>query len=176
MKSVLAVIGAIVVLFVLAMFAVCSIGDDDDESLNRQAVVLGLPASPPILLVSHERDRCYEDCDDWGGGSDGNTGYDGEGGRSGDQGDGDGQCRNFCNITVPSPVESSPRLAKPSQALPGPALAARLYPQSLFPVPTPGGVQKFVLATIEAGIGLGRLFANATIDFVSSIMVGVAAR
>lgn len=47
-------------------------------------------------------------------------------------------------------------------------------PESLFPVPTPGGVQKFVLSTIEAGIGLGRLFANATIDFVSSIMVGIA--
>lgn len=45
---------------------------------------------------------------------------------------------------------------------------------SLFPVPTPGGVQKFVLSTIEAGIGLGRLFANATIDFVSSLMVGIA--
>lgn len=46
--------------------------------------------------------------------------------------------------------------------------------QSLFPIPTPDGIRQFVLSTIEAGIGLGRLFANATIDFVSSIMVGIA--
>lgn len=49
-----------------------------------------------------------------------------------------------------------------------------MIPTSLFPIPTPDGVRQFVLATIEAGIGLGRLFANATIDFVSSIMVGIA--
>lgn len=45
---------------------------------------------------------------------------------------------------------------------------------SLFPVPTPDGIRQFVLATIEGGIGLGKLFANATIDFVSSLMVGIA--
>ena len=49
-----------------------------------------------------------------------------------------------------------------------------MTPYSLFPIPTPDGIRQFVLSTIEAGIGLGRLFANATIDFVSSIMVGIA--
>jgi hypothetical protein len=49
-----------------------------------------------------------------------------------------------------------------------------MTPQSLFPVPTPDSVRQFVMSMIEGGIGLGRLFANATIDFVSSIMVGIA--
>lgn len=121
---------------------------NDEDSLGR------------IQLVSHHDYR--GDCDDYrgncrgnpDGGSDGNTGYDGEGGQGGDTDQrGDHNCRNFCFYGVPLPGSQ---------------------PESLFPVPTPGGVQKIVLATIEAGIGLGRLFANATIDFVSSIMVGIA--
>lgn len=88
MKSALALIGAIVVLFVLALFAVCSLGDDD-ESLGR------------VQVASHE---CYEDCGDFSGGSDGNTGYDGEGGQGGDTDQrGDHNCRNFCFYGVPYP-------------------------------------------------------------------------
>lgn len=45
---------------------------------------------------------------------------------------------------------------------------------SLFPVPTPDAIRAFVVATVEAGIGLGKLFANATIDFVSSLLVGIS--
>lgn len=44
---------------------------------------------------------------------------------------------------------------------------------SLFP-PTPEGIRAFVMSTIEGGIGLGRLFAEATIRFVESLLVGIA--
>lgn len=107
-----------------------------------------------VELVSH--DYCAADHDgcDRGGYSGGPSGGYYEGGESGDMDqDGENNCRNFCFYGVPVPGQQ---------------------PQSLFPVPTPDGVRQFVLSTIEAGIGLGRLFANATIDFVSSIMVGVA--
>lgn len=67
----------------------------------------------PVVTHHEGRDRygdgdCYDDYDcgggdDYGDGSNGNSGGRYEGGRSGDQGDGDGQCRNFCNITVPTP-------------------------------------------------------------------------
>ena len=106
-----------------------------------------------LQMVSH--DYCAADHD--GCGSDGNSGGTYEGGESGDMDqDGENNCRNFCFYGVPIPGQDQPQS------------------QSLFPVPTPDGVRQFVLSTIEAGIGLGRLFANATIDFVSSIMVGVA--
>lgn len=45
--------------------------------------------------------------------------------------------------------------------------------QSLFP-PTPDGIKQFVLTTIQAGIELGRLFADTTITFVSNLLVGIA--
>lgn len=97
MKTVLAVIGAIVVLFVLAVFAVCN--DDDDSNSLR-----------PVQLVSHERSRCYEDCGDGSGGSDGNTGYEGEGGQGGDTDQrGDHNCRNFCFYGVPYPGQPQPQ-------------------------------------------------------------------
>jgi hypothetical protein len=97
-----------------------------------------------LELVSHE----YE-CQDHDGC--GNSGGEYEGGRSGDQGDGDGQCRNFCNITVPTPVS----------------------PQGLIP-PTPDGVRQFVLGVMQGGIEMGRLFADTTITFVSNLLVGLA--
>lgn len=86
-------IGLAVVL--MAGLAVCSdaLFEDEDETDD-----LGLPA----LVVDHE---CY-DCDDWGGGSDGNSGGRYEGGRSGDMEQGDGRnCRNFCDnvIYIPDP-------------------------------------------------------------------------
>lgn len=66
MKSVLAIIGAITVLFVLALFAVCN-DDDDGNSLGRtfkeQAVSLTVPASPARFVVSHDDGG---DCD-WEG-------------------------------------------------------------------------------------------------------------
>jgi hypothetical protein len=140
-KSGLALIGAIVVLFVLALFAVCSLGDDD-ESLGR------------VQLVSHDYECQSHDCgDDWGGGSDGNTGYGGGGGQGGDTDQrGDHNCRNFCFYGIPAPGEQ---------------------PQSLFP-PTPEGIRDFVLATMQAGIEMGRLFADTTITFVSNLLVGIA--
>jgi len=94
------------------------------------------------------------DCD---GGSDGNTGYDGEGGRSGDtdqDGDGGNRCRNFCFYGVPLPGSGG--------------TAASLFP------PTPDGIRQFVTQTIQGGIELGRLFSDATITFVSNLLVGVA--
>lgn len=148
---------ALLILIGLAVLLLLGLGvctdalfHDEDESND-----LGFR----VELVSHERARCDDgyDCDngdDWGGGSDGNSGGEYEGGRSGDQGDGDGQCRNFCNITVPTPGGGE-------------------QPQSLFP-PTPDAVRQFVLATVKAGIELGRLFADTTITFVSNLLVGIA--
>lgn len=93
MKTVLAVIGAVTLLFVLALFAVCN--DDDNESLNGTAV---------SFQASHERERCYEDCGDWSGGSDGNSGGEYGGGEGGDTDQrGDHNCRNFCFYGVPYP-------------------------------------------------------------------------
>lgn len=46
-------------------------------------------------------------------------------------------------------------------------------PLSLFP-PSPGAVKDFVVATITAGLELGQLFADATIKFVSSLLIGMA--
>lgn len=48
-----------------------------------------------------------------------------------------------------------------------------MTPYSLFP-PTPEGVRDFVLATIQAGIEMGRLFADTVITFVSNLLVGIA--
>lgn len=48
-----------------------------------------------------------------------------------------------------------------------------MTPLSLFP-PSFEAVKNFVLAMIEGGIGLGRLFAEATIRFVESVLFGIA--
>lgn len=91
-------IGLAVVLMIGLATCTDALFEDEDEKND-----LGLPA----LVLDHERHRCmdHDYCgggyDDWGGGSDGNTGYDGEGGRSGDMEQGDGSCRNFCNWTIP---------------------------------------------------------------------------
>lgn len=88
-----AIIFFAVILAILAGIGVSCDALFEDEN---EAEDLGLPA----LVVDH---RCY-DCDDWDGGSDGNTGYDGEGGRSGDmEQDGDQNCRNFCFYGIPMP-------------------------------------------------------------------------
>jgi hypothetical protein len=108
-----------------------------------------------VQLVSHDYEcQSHDGCDDWGGsGSDGNTGYGGEGGQGGDTDQrGDHNCRNFCFYGVP---------------LPG------AEPQSLFP-PTPDGIRKFVLAAMQGGIEMGRLFADTTITFVSNLLIGIA--
>jgi len=47
-------------------------------------------------------------------------------------------------------------------------------PSGLFPIPTPEGIRQLVMAAFEGGLALGRLFANAVIDFVSSIGLGIA--
>jgi hypothetical protein len=132
-------------------------------------------------IASHDYPRCqsHECGDGWGRGSDGNSGGEYEGGRSGDNDQrGDHNCRNFCFYGVPMPGEGGggsggePPSEPPSGSQTGtPRQAGSL---SLFPVPTPDGVRTFVLSTMQAGIGLGRLFADATIDFVSSILVGIA--
>lgn len=107
MKTFFAAIGVIVVLFILAMFAVCNDDPDDPNGWARTQVAY------------HEQPRCYDeyDCDEGGyddgygrggdgGESGGHQGYGGGGGRSGDydggEGDGD-RCRNICNNTFPLP-------------------------------------------------------------------------
>lgn len=45
--------------------------------------------------------------------------------------------------------------------------------ESLFP-PSPDAIRQFVISTIQAGIELGRLFADTTITFVSNLLVGIA--
>lgn len=49
-----------------------------------------------------------------------------------------------------------------------------MNPYGLFPFPTPDGIRQLVLAAFEGGLALGKLFAEATINFVSSILVGIA--
>lgn len=63
-------------------------------------VVLGLLVPSPALGATRveRHHRCQEECDG-GGPSGGEYG----GGHSGDDHGGDGSCRNFCNITVPTP-------------------------------------------------------------------------
>ena len=146
---------AVGILTLIGLLAVCTPGEDDQG--------LG-----PLRLVSHDCDPDWEDC---------GRGYDDN--RNGGRGGSDN--RNGRNVS-PGPFDRSPvemhdvcisldcsgrekdRDRPPDEA----------RPASLFPVPTPDGVRRFVLSTIEAGIGLGKLFANATIDFVSSLMVGIA--
>lgn len=99
MKTFLAIVG-FVVLFGIVAGACISCDDDDHDSFR------------PVQLASHERNRCYDDCDDdWGRGSgNGNSGYDGEGGRSGDTNQrGDRNCRNVCGntVTIPMPGETT---------------------------------------------------------------------
>lgn len=101
------ILAAVIFLILAGVFVSCdALFNDEDEPGD-----LGAPA----LVLDHD---CY-DCDDWGGGSDGNRGYDGEGGRSGDYDGGPGDdCRNLCGNTViipdprqeqatPSPSRSS---------------------------------------------------------------------
>lgn len=151
---------AVAVVFLCGVLvAACFAAGNDDDSF----------APVRLQLVSHERERCYDgDCGD----------------QDYDQWNSDQNNHNRRNRGAfsPGPFDRSPvemhdvcisldcsgRDKDRDRQDPGEARA------SLFPFPTPGGVQKFVIGTIEAGIGLGRLFANATIDFVSSIMVGVA--
>jgi hypothetical protein len=165
-----AVAGAVIGLVLLGALAASCVALVNDEDSS----------GPAVVLVSH--DYCAADhdgCgDDWGGGSDGNTGYDGEGGRSGDTDQrGDHNCRNFCFYGVPMPGDggggSEPATLGARPPLDGTGLPGGGGPRSLFP-PTPEGIRAFVLATMEAGLGLGRLFADATIDFVSTILVGIA--
>jgi hypothetical protein len=92
-QVVIALVVVIVFLALVGLMAVCTPGEDD-HSLGR------------VVLVSH--DRCdYEDCgDDWGGGSDGNSGGTYEGGQGGDTDQrGDHNCRNFCFYGLPAPGE-----------------------------------------------------------------------
>lgn len=143
----------------IGLLSVCT-GGEDDQSLGR------------LELVSHERDRCYGDeCYDQG---------DGAGGYGSDYGHNrrDDRNRNRGAFS-PGPFDRSP--VDFSNSCISLDCSGRekdrdegRRPASLFPVPTPDGVRQFVLATIEGGIGLGKLFANATIDFVSSLMVGIA--
>lgn len=66
------------------------------------------------------------DHDDWGGGSDGNSGGEYEGGRGGSDYDGDGdgnRCRNFCFYGVPYPGQPQPYL---SQAIPSLSASSRV--------------------------------------------------
>lgn len=44
---------------------------------------------------------------------------------------------------------------------------------SLFP-PSPEAIRAFVVATVSGGIELGRLFSEATIKFVESLLLGIA--
>lgn len=46
-------------------------------------------------------------------------------------------------------------------------------PQQLFP-PSADGIRNFVTSTVQAGIEMGRLFADTTITFVSNLLVGIA--
>lgn len=48
-----------------------------------------------------------------------------------------------------------------------------MIPASLFP-PSPDAIRQFVVSTISGGIELGRLFAEATIKFVESLLLGIA--
>lgn len=98
-----------------------------------------------IELVSHDYGG-YECAD-----HDGCGGYYEEDERDG----GKQTCFMACYITIP----------------PGDGGGER--PQSLFP-PSPEGIRDFVLSTIKGGIELGRLFAEGTIKFVESLLVGIA--
>jgi hypothetical protein len=148
---------AIGILALIGLLAVCTPGEDD-HSLGR------------IQLVSHDRDCEWDgDC---GGGY-----YDGDRRRRGNDN------RNGRNVS-PGPFDRSPvemhdvcisldcsgRDKERDREQPEEPMG----PRSLFPVPTPDGIRQFVMAAIEGGIGLGKLFANATIDFVSSLMIGIA--
>lgn len=68
MKTVLAVIGALFLLFVFALFALCNDDDDEPESLGRGQPELAARLAPAY----HEDDRCqgYE-CRDGGSGNEG---------------------------------------------------------------------------------------------------------
>lgn len=85
------VVGVVVIVLALVgLFAIC--GDGEEDGLGR------------VQRISHEYCAADHDCGGWGGGSDGNTGYDGEGGQGGDTyQDGDGNCRNFCFYGIPDP-------------------------------------------------------------------------
>lgn len=48
-----------------------------------------------------------------------------------------------------------------------------VIPSSLFP-PSPDAIREFVLATIMAGIEMGRLFADTVITFVSNLLIGIS--
>lgn len=105
MKTILAIIGAIALLLILGLFALCNDDEGDPDSFGRARIV----------LASHDYggDDCwdYGDCggyDERNGGYGDGRGGDGRfgGGRSGDYdgGDGDGdRCRNICNNTFPMP-------------------------------------------------------------------------
>lgn len=110
MKTILAVIGAIALLLVLGLLAVCNDDENEADSWAR------------IQVASHDYDGdpCwdYGDCGDGrggydernGGGSGDGRGGDGRfgGGRSGDYDGGPGDdCRNACGntIIVPMPGE-----------------------------------------------------------------------
>lgn len=151
----------LVVLAMIGLFALCNNNDNDLHSMGP-------------VLVSHHYDG---DDDGYGNGSSG-----GEYGNGNDQRrrcEEGAQCRGSFS---PGPFDRSPiDFSNSCISLDCSGRdrdrGDRRPPEqrmSLFPFPTPGGLQKFVLSTVEAGIGLGRLFANATIDFVSSLMVGIA--
>ena len=142
----LAAIGLVVVLMAL-VFAVCM---SSTSATQRRS--LGT-----IQLVNHERDRCYDDCDDDGygrggdgGDSGGHQGYGGGGGRSGDNDQrGDHNCRNFC-VYVPPPSGGGQQ------------------PQSLVP-PTPDKIIKGFQTMVDAGINLGTTIARLVTDYVVTV-------
>ncbi len=149
MKTFLAIIGfCVLFVFVAGTCAFCGDDDDNQHSMGR------------VVLVSHERDRCYyEDCGGDGGDggySGGNQGYGGGGGRSGDYDGGPGDdCRNACGNTIIVPTPGGKEKA------------------SLFP-PTPVGIRDFVVNTTKAGLALGQAFADLTVKFVSDLLIGMA--
>lgn len=104
MKTILAVVGAVALLLVFGLFALCNDDEGDPDSFGT------------IQLVSHDYD--YGDCgggyDERSGGSGDGRGGDGRfgGGRSGDYDGGPGDdCRNACGntIIVPTPGEGGQR-------------------------------------------------------------------
>lgn len=125
--------------------------------------VMGIPAAPAVAATTQrhdERSRCYEDdCgDDWGGGSNGNSGGDYEGGRSGDNDQrGDHNCRNFCFYGIPAPGGGG----KDQQ------------PQSLFP-PNPAKIGEYIAQFAKLGLTFGQTLADTTIKFVTDLFTILA--
>lgn len=169
MKVLAIIIGVVFLAGVLVAGCVALVNDDD--SLGR------------IQLIGYHDDepRCYEDedCDDYSQRYDQNYGSRDDRNRN--------RHRNRGAFS-PGPFDRSPiemhdvcisidcsgrskedRRRDDEQPPPDEPQATR----SLFP-PTPDGIKMFVLSTIQAGIELGRLFADTTITFVENLLFGIA--